>query len=197
MASTAAPYGLRPVNILGGSPNSGALRLYPILSGYNTGMFYGDAVLLGTNGTIQKFTGTTTASPPPVGVFMGCEYMSATQGLLNRNQWTAGTSVPSGTTAWAYVVEDPDMLFEIQASGSLALNSVGANAAIVQGSGSTATGISGVALNSSGLANTATLPLRIVDFVRRPGSAVGDAYTDVIVRFNLHFNRSTTGNTPA
>ena len=192
MATTASPYGLRPVKVLGEQANSGGFTQYKIASGYNTGIFYGDLVKLVVGGTIEKDTGTTTATP--VGVFMGVEYISPTQGLLHRNQWTAGTTVPTGTTAWAYVCDDPDMLFEIQADDTLAQNAIGTNAAIVQGAGSTATGISKVTLDASTIAATGTLPLRIVDYVNRPGfSTLGDTFTDVIVRLNTHYNRAATG----
>jgi hypothetical protein len=195
MAASAKPFGLRPINLLGGQANSGSIRLYKIASGYATGIFYGDLVsMLASSGTIQKETGTTTATP--VGVFLGVEYMSALQGLLQRNQWTASTTVPTGTTAWAYVCDDPDMLFEIQANGSLSQNCLGTNAAIVQGAGSTATGMSGVTLNAGSIATTATLPLRIVDWVKRPDNALGDAFTNVIVRLNTHFNRTALGIAP-
>lgn len=195
MSATAKPYGFRPINLLGGQQNSGGFRLYKIASGYATGIFYGDLVeFVASAGTIQKSTGTTAVTP--VGVFMGVEYMSAAQGLLQRNQWTASTTVPTGTTAWAYVADDPDMLFELQASATLGQNAIGTNAAIVQGAGSTATGISGVTLNAATIATTATLPVRIVDYVRRPGSALGDSFTDVIVRLNTHFNRAVLGIAP-
>jgi hypothetical protein len=115
---------------------------------------------------------------------------------LQRNQWTASTTVHTGTTAWAYVCDDPDMLFEIQANGSLSQNCLGTNAAIVQGAGSTSTGMSGVTLNAGSIATTATLPLRIVDWVKRPDNALGDAFTNVIVRLNTHFNRTALGIAP-
>ena len=195
MAASAKPFGLRPINLLGGQANSGSIRLYKIASGYATGIFYGDLVsLLASSGTIQKETGTTTANP--VGVFLGVEYMSTTQGLLQRNQWPASLTVPTGTTAWAYVCDDPDMLFEIQANGSLNQNAIGTNAALVQGAGSTSTGLSAVSLNAGSIATTATLPLRIVDWVKRPDNALGDAFTNMIVRINTHFNRSATGIAP-
>lgn len=193
MAASASPYGLRPTNMQGGQPMSHGMRLYKIASGYGTSIFQGDLVKLVVGGTIEKDTGTTTALP--VGVFMGVEYVDpTTKQLWHRNMWTASTSVPSGTTAWAYVFDDPDALFEVQSDETLGQNAIGTNAALVQGSGSAATGNSGVSLDGSSIANSATLPLRIVDYVRRPGSVLGDAYTDVIVRINTHFNRSATGN---
>lgn len=197
MAATAKPYGLRPINILGGQANSGSTRMYPISSAYATGMCYGDTVTIGTDGFIAKFTGTTTATIPPVGVFMGCEYQSATQGLLQRNQWTASTAIPTGTKAWAYVVDDPDALFEVQADGTVAQHGLGSNVSLIQTAGNTATGMSKVAISAASIATTATLPIRVVDFVRRPDTLVGDAFTDLIVRFNIHFHRQATGIVPA
>lgn len=196
MASTAAPYGLRPVNMLGGQPMSHGIRLYKIASGYATDIFNGDLVKLVVGGTIEK--DATTTSGTPVGVFVGCEYEDTAMGLLNRQYWPASTTPKTNTTAWAYVVDDPDMLFEIQADDTLGQNAIGTNAALVQGTGSTATGNSAVALDASTIAATGTLPVRIVDYVKRPGfSELGDAYTDVIVRINTHFNRATSGNAKA
>ena len=191
MATVAAPYGLRPVSLMGSQANVGSLRQYRIASAYNTNIFCGDLVSLVVGGTIEKNTGTTTATP--VGVFMGVEYQDAIRGLVHTNWWKAGTTVPTGTIAWAYIVDDPDMLFEIQADEAVAQNGIGTNAPLVQNAGNTATGVSRVALDGGSIANSATLPLRIVDYVKRPGSNIGDTYTDLVVRINTHFNRSTTG----
>lgn len=193
MATTASPYGLRLVKRLGETNQRHGFNQYPIVSAYNTDLKVGDVVKLATTGKLQKDTGTTTATP--IGVFIGCAYTDAALGFVNRAQWTAGTVTAD---AMGYVVDDPDAIFQIQASGSVAANALNANGALVQGTGSLALGRSGVALNASGLADTATLPLRIVGFPSVPGfSVVGDAYTDVWVRFNTHVSRSTTGNTPA
>lgn len=189
MASSATPYGLRPVNLLGGQSNTHGMRLYKIASGYATAIYKGDLVKLVIGGTIEKDTGTTTATA--VGVFLGVEYTDpTTKQLFHKESWPASTVA---SNAMAYVCDDPDMLFEIQADDTLGQNAVGANFAIVQGAGNATTGVSGVSLDASTGAATATLPLRCVDYVNRPGSALGDAKTDVIVRLNTHFNRSATG----
>ena len=193
MASTSSPYGLRLVKRLGETSQRHGFNQYPIASGYATDLKAGDVVLLATTGKLQKDTGTTTATP--IGVFIGCSYTDASLGYVNRAQWTASTVA---SDAMGYVVDDPDAIFQIQANGSLNTNAVNANAALVQGSGSLALGRSGVSLNASTAANTATLPLRIVGMPNIPGFSVpGDAYTDVYVRFNTHVSRSTTGNTPS
>lgn len=191
MASSATPYGLRPVKVLGGQPNSHGITQYKIASGYATSIFQGDLVKLAVGGTIQKDTGTTSATP--VGVFLGVEYTDpTTKGLFHKNMWTASTVAAD---AMAYVCTDPDMLFEIQSDEALGQSAIGVNFAIVQGSGNTSTGVSGVALDGSTGNSTNTLPLRCVDYVNRPGSALGDAKTDVVVRINTHFNRAILGNT--
>jgi hypothetical protein len=192
MSTIAAPYGLRPVNVLGGQVMTHGIRQYPITTAYATNIFNGDLVkIVAATGTLEKDTATT--GNLPVGVFIGCEYHDNSMGLLHRQYWPASTVVRTGTTPMAYVVDDPDVLFEIQADGSVAQTKLQLNANVIQTAGLTATGNSKVALATSGIANTATFPLRIVDFVRRPGASVGDLFTDVVVRLNLHLNRSVTG----
>lgn len=193
MAKTASPYGLRLAKRLGQTTEAHGFNQYPIASAYNADLKVGDLVKVVVGGTIEKDTGTTTALP--VGVFIGVSYTDASMGYLNRAQWKAGTVA---TDAMAYVIDDPDALFQIQANGTLSQNAIGTNAALVQGAGDLTLGRSGVSLNASTIANTATLPLRIMEFVNIPGfSTPGDAYTDVIVRINTHFNRTATGNAAA
>jgi len=193
MAATATPYGLRLAKRLGETNQRHGFSQYPIASGYATDLKVGDVVKIATTGKLQKDTGTTACTP--IGVFIGCSYTDASMGFLNRAQWTASTVA---SDAMGYVVDDPDAIFQIQASASVAANGLNANAALVQGTGSLTLGRSGVTLNAATLADTATLPVRIVGFVNIPGfSVVGDAYTDCLVRFNTHVSRSTTGNTPS
>lgn len=201
MATTSSPYGLKPVNLLGGQSFAGSTRLYKIPSGYNVNVFNGDPVVVTSSGadrgTVARFNGTstqgtTTAAVTAVGVFVGCTYTDPSLGyVVFRQYWPAGTVA---SDAQAYVVDDPDALFQVQANGSLAQTTLGCNASLIQTAvGSTATGNSGVGIVASSAAATATLPIRIVDFVNAPGSAVGDAFTDVIVRINTHFHRTATG----
>jgi len=64
----------------------------------------------------------------------------------------------------------------------------------VQTAGSTSIGTSKNTVDISTTATTNTLPVRIIDFVDGPNSAVGDSYTDVIVKFNAgHLYDNTTG----
>jgi hypothetical protein len=204
MASTLAPYGLRPINLLGGQGYAGSTRLYAIPASYAVSIQYGDPVIItntgSTRGYLARFNATTTATTVTstgggfgfVGVFVGCTYTDPTYGKVFRQNYTSGNTA---TDIQGYVVDDPDALFQIQADNTLAQTALGCNAALIQTvAGNSGANInSGVALQASSIATTATLPVRIVDFVNSTTSQIGDAYTDVIVRINTHFHR--TGNT--
>jgi len=192
MSSTATPMGAEPIGTLSASGSfTGKVRHLSIASNYGTAIFYGDFVKTVAAGTIEKDTGTTTLTP--TGVFMGCSYTDPT-----TNQPTYSQHYPASTVASdikAYVLDDPNVLMKMQGDDSLAQTAIGNNVAIVQTAGSTSIGRSKNAVDSSTIAaTTATLPLRIIDFVDGPDSSVGDAYTDVIVKFNAgHQYDNTTG----
>lgn len=185
MASTASPYGLRPVNRVDGLPYAGAIQEFLINpSGTATNIFNGSIVALDTNGYVVLMTATgaddsTNAFPAgTIGVFVGCEYFNA-QGQLIFSQY-----YPSGTTGVvkAKVVTDPNVVFQAQLDGTGAQAVLGANtflaAAQSTSTGSTQTGNSNVALDAT--VQTAAAAFRIVGFASGPG----DAYTDVLVKFN-------------
>jgi hypothetical protein len=81
----------------------------------------------------------------------------------------------------AYVCDDPKLLMQMQGDGSIAQTGLGNNVKAISTAGSTAIGRSKNALDASTIATTNTFPLRIVDFVDGPDSAVGDSFTDCIV----------------
>lgn len=191
MASTATPYGARPVGTLSASGSfTGKARAFKIASGYDTSIFAGDFVELVVAGTIEKDTGTATLTP--VGIFVGCEYTDPNTGQLVQDQYWPANTVASD--AVAFVVDDPDVIFEMQADGSIDQNYLCANAGVVQTAGSTKVKRSKNALDQSTAAATNTLPLKIIDFVRRPDNEVGDDFTDVVCIFNVgHLYRNTTG----
>ena len=203
MATTASPYGLRPVKRADGMPYAGAVTHYLIdPAGEATNLFYGQVVHIGTDGYLALSTatgadGTTNALPigttlrGSVGVFVGCEYINA-QGQVIYSQY-----YPSGTTGVvkAYVVNDPDVLFQAQLDGTVTQAAVGQNTffAAVQSTstGSTRTGNSTSALDATTVATTAAF--RIVEFV----SPVGDAFPDVLVKFNPGYHSMTNAVAPA
>jgi len=193
-----APYGLKPVNLIGGQVFSGSTRQMEIASGYATNIFYGDLVKRISDGTIQKDTGTTTATP--VGVFLGVSFTNASTGQIQQQQYyPASTAIKSGTKIFAVVADDPDTLFQVAVvSGTtvvsgVGITAIGENATLVQNAGSTTTGDSKVALLDS-TATTNTLPIRIIDVVRDTATAA-DVFPEVIVKINfgMHQYNNATG----
>ena len=197
MATTAAPYGLRPINLIGGQVFAGSTRQIKIASGYGANIFFGDVVAIGTDGTIVKVTnvGTNADQFPAgtVGVFVGCTYTDPNlKYKLNAQYWPTGTVA---SDAMAYVVDDPDTLFQIQADDAVTQTMLGSNFGVNQTAGSTTTGDSKISLDVATRNTTNTIALRLVDFVNGPFSTVGDAYTDCIVKFNfgIHTYYNGTG----
>lgn len=194
MASSATPYGFRPVARLDGMPYAGAQRQYLIdPAGHSGNIFNGSLVYVNSSGYLALVTasgadGTTNAFPAgttltgAVGVFVGCEYTNA-QGQRIWSQY-----YPTGTTGdvKAYVVDDPNVILQVQANGSVAQAKLGENVTLANAqttsTGSTTTGLSNVAVSAT--SKTTTAPFRVVGFVTAPPSAAGDAYTDILVAWN-------------
>ena len=191
MATTATPMGAEPTDTLSASGSfTGKVRHIKVASGYGTAIFYGDFVKLVNTGTVEKDTGTTSATP--VGVFVGCAFTSPSTGELTFSQYFPASTAADDIVA--YVVDDPNVLMRMQSDEAIAQTGLGNNVAVVQTAGSTSIGRSKNAVDGSSIATTNTLPLRIIDFVDGPNSAVGDAFTDVIVKFNAgHQYSNTTG----
>jgi len=193
MAATASPYGLRPINRIDGMPYAGATQTFLIdPAGEGTNIFYGQVVIIGADGYLAISTATgadiTTnnlggSGVGAIGVFVGCQYVNAQGQVINSQYY------PSGTTGvvTAKVITDPFVTFQAQLDGSGAQTVLGTNTffAAVQSTstGSTTTGNSTSALEST--VQTTAAAFRIVGFVEIQGfSAIGDAYTDVLVKFN-------------
>jgi hypothetical protein len=181
--TVSSPYGLLPINLIGGRVFAGATRQIPIDSGSTTAIFYGDIVELNSGGTLSKDVGTDAATP--VGVFLGCAYTDQTMGFINR-QYYPGSIVASDIVG--YVCDDPDALFKVAVVssgttvGGVTRTAVGNNAVLVQNAGNTITGNSKVAIDDN-TDTTATFPIRIVDVVPETVNAAG-SFTEVIVKFN-------------
>ena len=201
MASTATPYGFRAVNELGGLPYAGSTRSFLLdPAGYGTNIFNGSVVYVASTGYLNIVTGTgadgTTNSFPgsgtltgAVGVFVGCSYTN-TQGQTVFSQYYPANAL----NAVAFVVDDPNTVFQVQANGAVAQAKLGENtyfaAAQSTSTGSTTTGNSTSAVTATTVTTTAAF--RVIGFVNMVGfSQVGDAYTDILVKFNPGYHSYT------
>ena len=186
MSATSAPRGLKPIGLLGGMPFAGSTREFLIKSGYATAIFNGDVVGLAdtANSTDDGYLvrETVAAEVNPIGVFLGCSYTDPSTGQLTFKQYYPGSIAASDIKA--VVSANPFTLYELQADGAIAQTQLGMTADLVQTqAGSTATGNSGIQLDAS-TASVGGECWKIVDFVERVGSEIGDAKTDVIVMMN-------------
>lgn len=204
MATIASPYGLVPVRKADGTPYAGARDAFLIdPAGVAERIGYGSIVILANgyvklslktgsaSGDTNNFGGT--ADNGALGVFVGCEYINA-EGQLIFSQFYPENTV----NATAYVVTDPGVTFQAQANGALAQATLGQNVPVIAqtatGSVSNTTGKSNLAL---GAAADGAKGLKIVGFSTRGTSEIGDAYTDVLVKFNFAFHQFGTGNATA
>ena len=198
MASTATPYGFRAVNELGGLPYAGSTRSFPINpAGYNTNIFNGSLVYVAASGYLQIATstgadGTTngfptgTANTGCVGVFVGCTYTNAQGQIIYSQYYPANTASVQGSTITAYVVDDDRAVFQVQADGSVTFAALGGNvylsAAQSTSTGSTTNGNSTTSVSATVIQTTAAF--RVIGFVNNAQSQAGDAFTDILVKFN-------------
>jgi hypothetical protein len=197
--TVSAPYGLKPINLIGGQVFAGQTRELPIASNYGTVINNGDIVRLSA-GTIVKETGTTTVSATGVvGVFLGCTYTNPSTGQKLFANSYPGSIVASDILA--YVADDPDQLFKVAVTGggtSTTITPIGAgvlgnNLAISQpASNTTISGNSNIGAYDSGGNTAFTLPLRVVGLVPETVDSSGN-YSEVIVKWNMPYITLTEG----
>ena len=200
MATTAAPYGFVPVRKADGSPYSGARDAFLITpAGVAQNIGYGSLVEISA-GFVQLASGTGADATTnnlggnaigALGVFVGCEYINSEGQLIFAQFYPSGQA-----NATAYVITDPGVTFQVQADGAIAQAALGHNAPLTGAQNATTsinttTGKSKVALDAT--TATATKSFKVVGFSTKAGSTIGDAKTDVLVKFNLPYHQFGTG----
>ena len=195
MSASSAPFGLRPAFHPSGLDRAQALA-GGIPSAFNTDIFKGQPVRYQTTaigGTLGTITPATT-SGAWVGAFAGVQWTDTTGRARVSNYWPANTAYTAGTCV-AYFYNDQNIVYEIQASGSMAQTTIGNefNFASVT-SGSTTTGLSACTLDhTSAVGSGVQGQMRVVDLAPYVDNAWGDAYTIVrVVCANSQFFGAVT-----
>ena len=192
MANQDAAFGMRPIGRIGGTPYTGGQSRYRIAANYGTAIFQGDMVMQVTGGGVEIHADGGTV--PIVGVFNGCRYTDPTTG-----KETFSNFYPASTNASdieAFIIDDPSVIFEIQADAAFPVADLFGNFDIVDATaGSTVSGNSRTELDVTTGATTAGLPLKAIDISQDPeNSDVATANTNVIVKINNHlFSAGTVG----
>jgi hypothetical protein len=123
--SISAPYGLKPVNLIGGRVYSGSTRMIPITEAYGYNFFNGDVVKL-AGGTLAPtgMGGSASVDAGTIGVFVGAEYSTSGGPIYGKNRWQYWAANTVAQDAIGYVVDDPQACFRVavlqQAQGSAA-----------------------------------------------------------------------------
>ena len=190
MSSTSAPFGFRP-----SFHNSGQMRskAYTIASTYAANIFSGDPVKLTDAGVIQLGTSDGTRSGTTdgislLGIFQGCQYDDASGKPTISPFWPTGAT---GTNIIAWVLDDPEALFEAQYTnpgtpGTTTMQTaVGEECDWVVASpgGSTRTGLSTTQL---GVIQATSGQFQITGFGNEINDSLTDAYIVAIARINEH-----------
>lgn len=185
MANKDAAFGLRPSRMMGGAPYSGGQSRYRIASGLAGKIFQGDLVKQVTGGGIERAAASSTV--PVVGVFNGCQYTDPTTGeQVFKNYYPGGVAA---SDIIAFVIDDPAVVFEVQADAAFPVADLFGNFDIVDNAttGDVKSGRSNLELDVTTGATTTTLPLKAIDISQDPDNDdVSSANTNVLVVIQNH-----------
>lgn len=178
MSATSAPFGLRPAFHPSGLDRAQALA-GGIASAFPSNILKGQPVKYVTGGAIQP----AAAGEAFVGAFAGVQFTDTTGRARVSNYWPANTAYQAGSCV-AYFYADQNIVYEIQADGSLLQSSVGDEADLSNTTaGSTTTGLSQCTVSTTLVGAGNSAQVRILDIAPYPDNAWGDAFT--IVRVNI------------
>lgn len=200
MAATASPFGLRPINLIGGQQFAGSFREFKLVSNVASAYYTNAVMYMNTNGVVTpisatpvapKYTATASDGTAGIlGVCVGVRYVNPATGQTLFGQYLPANAITNGyTDVFIRVADDPDQLFAIQADTVVgtktngALGAIGQNAALKTFTGNATTGLSATVLdtgsNWGSCASTTTLAMRIVDIITPT-----DTYPELVVKFN-------------
>ena len=177
MANVTRPNGLTPVRHLTG----GTIRAeeYTIADGYTTALYSGQVV---KSTSLGRNIEAGTADGVARGVFAGCSYQNLAGDVVFSPYWPASTALKTGTVATAYVFDDPNIVFEVQAD-TIAAADIGQTYDFTIGTGSAVTGRSATVIADAGKGSTNVV--RALGLARRADNAFG-AFAKVEVVFASH-----------
>lgn len=216
------PWGLQATKTLTSATYSGQSSPYLIASGYANNIFKGDPVIITNAGYIQSLYDWAAAgaggggganaygTAGTLGVFVGCSFITTT--ALNpidpaspgRSYWPANTATLNAVPATAFVIDDPNVIYNIQTNATPGLTQamMGLNAATAWDAtagvvnGNTNTGTSLVSIDQATRAVTATLNLKLLrvvaisgNFASTVGLPIGYNNAEVIIQNHVFCSR--------
>ncbi len=193
MANSNAAVGLWPIKDTSGRLWTGGANIYSVPASYGSNIFLGDPLIPTGTSDANGIPNVTIATAGTSNYLIGCMV-----GIVNGGEPIVSVTrdLPiyhtASTLQYILVADDPNLMFLAQEDGNAGANAAMANINLVAGSGSTATGYSGWQLQSSSVATTATLQMRLITPYRVTNNAVG-TNAKWLSRINLHSMSNTTG----
>lgn len=171
MANNQAPFGFQFVRNYYSAAPTYQTSVYQIAYNNSNSFGKGDVVKGLNTGYIDR---AITSDQVILGIIDRVEYFDSTlQAKQFRNAWLAPSSALQGSCI-AYVIDDPNAVFQAQAGGSTtAIGQADINANINFGGNAapnTRTGLSVAYLDQTTINTTATLPFRLVNVPQNAGN---------------------------
>lgn len=200
MANVSRVFGFKPVKHFSGAPYNGQANIYEVSVSETVPVFVGDFVVRSTNAsttglvTVKSLSAhATDANDVTSGVILGAvvgivnSKLDPVDGAMSAGSISLDTPqyVPAGTKAYVLVADSPDIIYETQSTAAYALADIGLNAdvgVLAIASGSTSTGVSGMYVNATSPTASATRPVHVVGYVKRPDNAGAAAYNKILVQ---------------
>ena len=198
MANVSRVNGFKPVKHFSGAPYNGQANIYEVSVSETIPIFVGDLVVRSTNAstsglvTVKSLSAAATANDVTSGVVLG-----AVVGVVNAKldpldgKMTAGSIsldtpqyAPASTKSFILVSDSPDIIYEVESTASFALANIGLNGDVGVLANTTAlvTGNSPMYVNATAPTASATRPIHIVGYVKRPDNEAPAAYNKILVK---------------
>jgi hypothetical protein len=170
--TVSAPYGYKPVNLIGGQVYAGSTRNMPIQYNSSTAIYFGDLVYLNAGyADLITYPLNTTSGHLTVGVFLGCYYTNPTTKQRLFSQYYPGSVLAGDITA--IVADDPDIVIQCAVATSASSGVIGSASSLLVGSnmvGTTTTGSASTGNGSGGVvaasaAGASTAGFRVLSLV--------------------------------
>lgn len=185
-------FGLRPYRRVDGAALNFMVNTGQLAYNQASSIGQGDVIIPLNTGYVGP---ASTNSNPILGVWMNCNYANPLNTIQPQTirAWAA-PSLSSTTVVTAQYVDDPAIVFEVIANGTLTQSSIGFNANFASNHAPTTAGFSTLVLDTSTVSTLSTLPLRIVELSPIPyGNSFSSANPVMGVVLNTPSIRNTTG----
>jgi len=198
MANVSRVNGFKPVKHFSGAPYNGQSNIYEVSVSETIPIFVGDLVVRSTNAstsglvTVKSLSTAATANDVTAGVCLG-----AVVGVINAKmdpldgKMTAGSIAldtpqyaPASTKSFVLVCDSPDIIYEVESTDLFAPADIGLNGDVGVLANTTAltTGNSPMYVNATSPTASATRPIHIVGYVKRPDNEAPAAYNKILVQ---------------